>query len=166
MAKHKNQQSQAPASNLVSNGTVVASEPTPVTEQAPASSSEATEQAPAPEAEATVTLTYARTTPNGTVSYELAGIRGSLFITKSMFGASGAPSSITLPASIFAAPKVKVEKVVDPAEAQKKADEAKAKADKLAARLSVLRQQAEAYKALAQPTEEPVGEEKTEEVPQ
>ena len=77
-----------------------------------------------------LTFVYARTTPNGTSSYEVEGLRGSLFITKSMF-AGKHPQFLELPAEFFATPKVA--KKASAEELQAAADAAVAKAARLSA---------------------------------
>lgn len=119
---------------------------TPVTETVTPETAEV-EIVPEPEPEtapeASITFVFARTTPNGTSTFEVPGLRGSLFVTKSMWANGPLPQSFTLPAKYFAAPKVVVVKASkDPEVATKKAAEAIARAEKLTERANKLVAQA------------------------
>lgn len=97
----------------------------------PQQADSSTPQADEPVAPKLLVLKLARITPNGVASYEVDGLRGSLYITKSMFGAAGAPKTLAVEAGVFADPKVAAsKKEADPEVTRKKAEELQAKAAK------------------------------------
>jgi hypothetical protein len=101
----------------------------------------------------TLTFGLARITPNGVASYELAGLRGSIYVTKSMW-AGEPPASITFVLNgannvPFAEIKAGSSKTAaDPEAAAKKAAKLEERASKAAARAE--KAQTAAKKALEQ----------------
>jgi hypothetical protein len=121
MAKNKNSKIAADVLNQTEQ---------PVTEQAAEQVQEPESGSQAAEQPATLTFSLARITPNGVASYELPGLRGSIYVTKSMW-AGEPPQALTIVATPFAQPKAGASKTSgDPEAAAKKAAVARERADK------------------------------------
>ena len=93
-----------------------------------------------------IVLKHRKTSKNGRATYEIEGVRGSVYVTKQMFGEQGAPESLEINYDGFAAPGSGTVRKSDPeraAKAQEAAKKAVERAEKAAQKAAKAKERAE-----------------------